>query len=134
MTIEQLMKQLLQTNAGPLKDRQITVEVDCDSHGEAVTSDEQLLNALSLILQYASECSPVGSRLSLSTFSTSQGTEIEIADNSDLTADSAREGSFVIAKAGRDLHGAGVSMNLLNCPQGGVAYSIVLPKTARAAA
>ena len=134
MTIERFLDQLSQLNAPLLQQRRIEIEVDCDSKCHAITHEETLIQALSSILQYAAKCSPVGSRVYLSAFSAANGTEFEIADSSNLTADLARAGSFELAKAERDLRDAGVSMNVMNCPQGGVAYSMLLRNAARAAA
>lgn len=134
MTIEQILNQLVKSNAPFLDTRQVEADMDCDSECSSITVDPHLLDALSSVLRYAADCSPIGSRISVSAHSTSHGIEIEIADSSNLSADSARAGSFVIAKAEKDLQDTGVAMSLLNCPQGGVAYSILLPKALRAAA
>ncbi len=134
MTIDELLKQLTRSMASRLKCQQVTVEFDCDSAGQAVAPVGPFLSALSSLLQYAIECSPTGSRVSIATITTVNGTEIEIADSSDLTAETARERSFVIASASRDLRDSGCQLNILNCPQGGVAYSIALPRPARVAA
>ena len=134
MTIKQLLMQLTDSNANLIESRNVTLEIDCDSDARLVSPHEVLVEALSSLLQFAIECSPVGGRVSVSSVATSRGTEIEIADNSDLTADTAREGAFVIAKAERDLRKVGVQLHLLNCAQGGVAYSMALPKATTAAA
>ena len=134
MTIERFLDQLSQLNAPLLQQRRIEIEVDCDSNCLAITHEETLMQALSSILEYAAKCSPVGSRVFLSAFSVANGTEFEIADSSNLTADLARAGSFELAKAERDLRDAGVSVNVMNCPRGGVAYSMLLRNAARAAA
>jgi K+-sensing histidine kinase KdpD len=134
MTIEQLVQQLVQSNAEFARSRSVIIDVDIESASHATVRMDMLLDVLTNILVHAIDSSPTGSRVSICTIQTSSGVEIEIADSSDFTSESARSSSFVVAKSERDLRRMGNQFSVLNCPQGGVAYSISIPKSVRAAA
>lgn len=134
MTMEQLIQKLVLSHAVLAQTHDVIVDVDVESSSQPLSRADLLFDILNNVLVHAIESSPKRSRVSISTIETTMGIEIEIADSSDLTSDSAWSSSFVVEKSERDLRRMGGQFCVLNCPQGGVAYSIAIPNSVRAVA
>ncbi|MCA9213952.1 MAG: hypothetical protein KDB27_12860 [Planctomycetales bacterium] len=133
MTIQQFLTATIDEHRPTIRSQGVEVDLDCDHDITAVLTPD-VRCAVDLLLFHAIECSTTGGTVSVSVVQTSTDVNIEIADSSDLSVESACAGSIAVARATRQLRIAGCSMKVLNCPQGGVAYSINVPRLARAAA
>lgn len=134
MTIERLIQRLVQTNSAVAQSSGVVFDIDIESGHQPVACADTLFEALTNILLHAIKSSPAGSRVAICSVPTANGTDIEIADSSEHWTDSTQIRSYAIAKSERTLRGMGGQFCILNCPQGGVAYSISVPHPARAAA
>jgi signal transduction histidine kinase len=139
-----LVRQVLSDLAPQLSAQEIKAAVDVAPHLRCAADREMLRRALLNLTLNAVDAMPDGGRLTVSAHETPWGIEIEVADTGAGLVDEARRRAFepffstkshgtglglaIVARIA-EVHGGGCLAQ--NCPDGGAAFTIRLPKTLR---
>ncbi len=117
-----------------VESKQLDVETDL-SLVTTLVDEELLYAAVDNLLHHAIEASPQNSELSISLIDGNFQWELEIADASSSASDLQKE-PFIVGRHLVDAHRAALEMGgqiqRWNCPQGGIANVLVVPKRAAA--
>ena len=145
VSVRRLLEEVRQSLAPQLEAQDIETDVDCPSELVAHADPDMLRRAVLNLVLNALDVLPDGGQLTLAAVKTPQGIEIEVADSgpgvSPTLLDRLFEPFFTTKSSGTGLglaiveriaaaHGGRAAVT--NCPEGGAAFTLILPQIAPA--
>jgi signal transduction histidine kinase len=141
VTVSRIFDEVLQSLAPQLAAQGIVAEIDCPETLSAQADGEMLRRAVLNLVLNALDALPDGGELTLTACRTSQGLEIEVADSgpgvSPALLDRLFEPFFTTKSSGTGLGLAiverivaahGGRAQVVNCPEGGAAFTLIIPE------
>jgi signal transduction histidine kinase len=145
ITVSRIFDEVLQSLAPQLAAQGIVAEIDCPETLSAQADGEMLRRAVLNLVLNALDALPDGGELTLTACRTSQGLEVEVADSGPgvppALLDRLFEPFFTTKSSGTGLGLAiverivaahGGRAQVVNCPEGGAAFTLIIPERAGA--
>jgi signal transduction histidine kinase len=142
-----LLEEICQSLERPLEEHCIDVEVDVPPH-TLLTADRDLFHqAVWSLVQNSIDLMPNGGELVITSYDSPTGLELEVADSGPGLSEQQLRSAFQAHSTGKhrglgpglvvvqqiaELHGG--SVTAMNCPEGGAAFTIKIPRRAMEAA
>jgi signal transduction histidine kinase len=139
--LQQLVEEVAQSLASSFSDRAIDTFIDIPAN-QMISADRTLLRrAVQNLMLNAIDAMPNGGSLVATSATTSSSVELEIADTGPTLSDEARHNIFYSAAGGNrgeawyaleivrriaELHNGNILV--ANCPEGGVAFTLQIPR------
>jgi signal transduction histidine kinase len=145
--IGDLVEEVCQSLEQPLEVHRIDVEIDVPPNTPLTADRELLRQAVWSLVQNSIDVMPHGGELVITSYDTPTGLELEVADSGPgLSEQTLRQGiepsatgkqsgigpGLIVAQQIAELHGGTVTA--MNCPEGGAACTIKIPRRAMEAA
>ena len=135
--------QALERLSSRIRSKQISVILDCDDSASRIYCSPKLTRAVECLLELAITRSPKCGEVDVTVLHSQRGIEIEVADCGSQHSDASEScGAFRcqpiadVPRPGRSATGAALpadaSLYCARCPQGGVAWTLVISESAAA--
>jgi signal transduction histidine kinase len=141
-----LVEEVCQALEQPLEDHCIDVDLDVPPN-TLLTADRDLFRqAVWSLVQNSIDVMPRGGELVITSYDSSSGLELEVADSGPGLGESDLQQAFNSPASGKQNGGLGLavvrqvaelhggSVTAMNCPEGGAAFTIKIPRRAMEAA
>lgn len=127
--------QIVQKYTPALTQRNLQVELDIDVGLGSVACTQNIINTLTALLERAASRSPFGGEILISAVSTPNAIEIEIADAGQMGTTDKQQNVSTAYNSGKssssrtylDNTRSIANVVCMNCPQGGMAWTLVIP-------
>lgn len=141
IAVRNLVDRVLESKEADLRQQRIQVEVDVPAIHRVAADSEMLRRSLVNLIQNAMDVMPRGGELIITSYLGPHSFELEVADSGPGLSDEARRQAFDPYYTTKEL-GTGVGLSVVrqlvaahggqvmakNCPQGGAAFTISLPR------
>lgn len=138
-TLSSLLGNAIEFCESKYASKQLAIEFDIDAGLECEQMPGSTLSTIRDLVEQACERSPAGCQVLITVVETTAGIEVEVADEGQMVlgeGDSVLESAGIQARKSREAWRQVVTSTAevfcTNCPQGGVAWTVVIPAAMQA--